>query len=96
MTPVGLGLPAQRQAKNRHPNIIGPRILASTTNFKSIPMAQPAVAGIPIYIVGDEIHGFLGNDMGGGHGNSLKIGGRSKDSGIDDVWVHVFGLSLCW
>ena len=27
---------------------------------------DPAVAGIPIYIFGDVIDGFLGNDMGAG------------------------------
>ena len=54
------------------------------------------IAGIPIYIVGDEVDGFLGNDVGAGHGDSLAIGGRNEDAGLDDIWVPIFGLSLCW
>ena len=57
---------------------------------------EPALAGIPIYSVGDEVDGFLGNDMGAGHGDSLKTFGRSKDVWLNDVWVRIFSLSLCW
>ena len=57
---------------------------------------ETVIAGIPIDIVGDEVDGFLGNYVGAGHGDSLGIGGRIEDAGINDVWVHIFGLSLCW
>ena len=57
---------------------------------------EPEIAGILIYIVGDEVDGFLGNDVGAGHGDSLIICGRCKYAGLDDVWVPIFGLSLCW
>ena len=39
---------------------------------------ETALAGIPIYSVGDEVDGFLRNDVGAGHGDSLGIFGRSK------------------
>ena len=57
---------------------------------------EPSLAGIPIYSVGDEVDGFLGNDMGAGHRDSLKIVGISKDFWLNDVWVRIFSLSLCW
>ena len=57
---------------------------------------EPAISGTPIYIVGDEVDGFLGNDMRAGHWDSLKIGGIIKAAGIEDVWGPIFGLSLCW
>ena len=57
---------------------------------------EPALAGIPIYSVGDDVDGLLGNYMGAVHGDSLKIGGRSKDAGLGDVWVPIFSLLLCW
>ena len=46
---------------------------------------EPAISGIPIDIAGDEVDGFLGNDVVAGHGDSLGIGGRSKDAGLDNV-----------
>ena len=57
---------------------------------------EPALAGIPIYSVGDKVDGLLGNDMGAGHGYSLKKFGRSKDVWLNDVWVSIFSLPLCW
>ena len=57
---------------------------------------ETAIADIPIDVAGDEVDGFLGNDVGKGHEDSLGIGGRSKDDGIDDVGVHAFVLKLCW
>ena len=38
---------------------------------------EPAIAGIPLEIVGDKVDGFLVNDVGAGHGDSLGNGGRS-------------------
>ena len=32
---------------------------------------EPAILGIPIYIVGYKVDGFLINDVGSGHGDSL-------------------------
>ena len=34
--------------------------------------------------------------MGAGHGDSLGIGGRTEDAGLEDVGVHAFVLALCW
>ena len=59
-------------------------------------VGEPAIDGIPIDIAGDNVDGFLGNDVGAGHWDSLGIGGRSKDAGLDDVGVHEFRLALCW
>ena len=47
---------------------------------------ETSIAGINIYSVGDEVDGFLGTDMGAAHGDFLKIGGRSKDVWLNDVW----------
>ena len=69
MTHVGLGLPAQQQAKNRHPNIIDPRILASPTNFKRIPMArshiisQEAINLVTKNVYGDTRNRWLPDDF---------------------------------
>ena len=49
---------------------------------------DPAISGIPIYIFGDEVDGFLGNYMGAGHGESLKFFGRSKDVWFNDVCAY--------
>ena len=65
MTPVGLGLPAQIQAKNRHPNIIDPSSLASPTNFKRTPMAhshiisQESINLVTKTVYGDTINCWL-------------------------------------
>ena len=59
-------------------------------------VGEPAIAGIPIDISGDEVDGFLRNDVGAGHGDLLQIGGRSEDAGFDDVGMHACGLALCW
>ena len=57
-------------------------------------VGEPAIAGIPIDISDDEVDGFLGNDVGAGHGDSFGIGGRIEDAGLDDVGVHAFELAL--
>ena len=55
---------------------------------------EPAISGISIYSVGEEVDGFLGNDIGAGHGESLKNFGRSKDVWLNDVWVRIFSLLM--
>ena len=42
---------------------------------------ETSLAGIPINSVGDEVDGFLGNDVGAGHGDSLNILGEANMSG---------------
>ena len=59
MTPIGLGLLAQRQSKRMKPNIIEPSILASPPNSKRIHMArshiisQEAINLVNINVYGD-------------------------------------------
>ena len=62
MTPVGLGLPAQQQAKNMHPNIIKPKILASPTNSKRTPMARShIISQEAIKLVTNNVYGDTSN-----------------------------------
>ena len=67
--PVGLGLPAQRQAKNTHPHIIELDSLASPKFFKRIPMAlsyiisQEAINLVTNTVYGDTINRCLPDDF---------------------------------
>ena len=62
MTPVGLGLSAQQQAKNMHPNIINPNILTSPTNSKRIPMARShIISQESINLVTNNLYGYTSN-----------------------------------
>ena len=69
MTPVGLGLPAQRQAKHTHPHIIETDILASPKFFKRIPMArshiisQEAINLVTNTVYGDTSNCWLPDDF---------------------------------
>ena len=58
MTPVGLVLPAHRQAKNTHPHIIDPDILASPNFLKRIPMAR-------YHIISQEVINLVTNTVYG-------------------------------
>ena len=69
MRPVGLGLPAQRQSKRMHPNIIEPSILASPPNSKRNPMAcshiisQEAINLVTSNVYGDASNRWLPDDF---------------------------------
>ena len=76
-------------------NIVGVCGFGGWACFDEV-IREPLLSGIPVYSVGDEVDGFLGNDMGAGHGDSLKKLGRSKDVCLNDVWVCSFSLSMCW
>ena len=76
-------------------NIVGVGWFCSWSGGDEV-IGETEIAGIPIDIAGDKVDGFLGNDLGEGHGDSLGIGGRSEGAGIDDVEVHAFGLALLW
>ena len=62
MTPVVLGLTAQRQSKRMHPNIVKPSILASTPNSKLIPMAcSRIISQEDINLVTSNVYGDASN-----------------------------------